>query len=149
MVLLTQQRLKRKIVKRVALGAAAVELAVVAPLLFLILGGIIEFGQAFRIEHVLSSSCRRGARAATITGATTSRVQSDLKTQLFQALKVKAADVTVNITVNGGTTDISQAKKGDQVAVTVLVPYSKAGVGFFSQTFFSSNLSSTCTFERE
>jgi Flp pilus assembly protein TadG len=119
--------------KRIADGAAAVEFALIAPLFLLILGGIIEFGQAFKIEHLLSNACRRGARTATISGSTTSQVQTNVKNQCETMLGVKGADVTVNVLVNGTTSDVSTAVKGDQIDVEVSIPYSKAGAGFFTQ----------------
>ena len=41
-------------------GAAAIEFALVVPLFLLVITGIVEFGQAFRTQHVLSTaSCLR------------------------------------------------------------------------------------------
>ena len=132
------------------LGAAAVEFAVVAPLFFLLLAGIMEFGQAFRIEHMLSIACRRGARAAVVEGATTSQVQQKVKAHCVQTLKVAEANVTVEIAVNGDPlVDVSKALEGAEISVTVKVPYSKAGVGFYANMFATSTLSSTCLLEHE
>lgn len=131
-------------------GASAVEFAVVAPIFFLMLGGVIEFGQAFRIQHTLANACRRGARSAILAGATNSQVGSNVTNQCTQMLGVKATDVAVNFAVNGvSNADLSQAQKGDQINVSVSIPYSKAGVGFFSKTFSSATLSATSIFEHE
>lgn len=131
-------------------GAATVELAVVAPLFLLLLAGIIEFGLAFRIQHTLSSAARRGARAAAVEGAGTSTLVGRVKSHCVQSLGVNEADVAVSVAVNGNPgSDLSVAESGDEVRVTVCIPYSKAGVGFFANTFATSTLTSTCTFERE
>jgi Flp pilus assembly protein TadG len=131
-------------------GAAAVEFAVVAPLFFLLLAGIMEFGQAFRIEHMLSIACRRGARSAVVEGATTSQVQNKVKAHCVQTLKVAEANITVEVAVNGNPlVDVSQALEGAEISVTVKVPYSKAGVGFYANMFANSTLSSTCLLEHE
>ncbi len=131
-------------------GIAAVEFAVVAPMFVLLLAGIMEFGQAFRIEHMLSSASRRGARTAVINGSTTTQVVQKVKSQCVETLGVKDTDVSVEVTVNGNTTtDLSKAKGGDEIDLTVSILYSKAGVGFFASMFASSTLSSTCTFEHE
>jgi uncharacterized membrane protein len=45
-------------------GAAAVELALVMPLLLLILFGIIDFGRMFNAQITLTQAAREGARAA-------------------------------------------------------------------------------------
>jgi Flp pilus assembly protein TadG len=131
-------------------GAAAVEFAVVAPLFLLLLGGIIEFGQAFRIQHVLSTAARRGARSAIVEGATNSQVQENVRADCVRTLGVSEADVTVGCAINGSSdSDLGQARDGSEISVTVNIPFSKAGVGFFAQTFSNSTLSSTCTLEHE
>jgi Flp pilus assembly protein TadG len=47
-------------------GAAAVEFAIIFPLLFLILAGIIDFGRAFFTEIQLANAAREGARTAVL-----------------------------------------------------------------------------------
>ncbi|MFJ6133049.1 TadE/TadG family type IV pilus assembly protein [Janibacter terrae] len=47
-------------------GAAAVELAIVLPLLFLIIAGIVDFGRYFLTEIQLTNAVREGARVAVI-----------------------------------------------------------------------------------
>jgi Flp pilus assembly protein TadG len=136
--------------KRVRCGVAAVELAVVAPLFLLLLGGIIEFGEAFRVEHMLANATRRGARSAIVDGTATSQVLQQVKTHCVQTLGVYEADVTVQLAINGITgVDLSQAAEGDEISVTVRVPFSKVGAGFYAKMFSTSILSSTCTLEHE
>jgi Flp pilus assembly protein TadG len=48
-------------------GAAAVEMAIVLPLLLLVLGGVVDFGRAFFTQIVLSNAAREGVRAASIS----------------------------------------------------------------------------------
>lgn len=131
-------------------GAAAVEFAIIAPLFLLLLAGIIEFGQAFHIQHGLSNAARRGARAAITEGATTAAVTQKIKMQCQNVLGVSQSDANVQIAVNNNIgTDVSQAKTGDEITVSVSVPYMKAGVGFFANLFSNSTLTSTFTLERE
>jgi Flp pilus assembly protein TadG len=47
-------------------GAAAVELAVILPLLLLILFGIMEFGRAYNVQVSLTQAAREGARYAAV-----------------------------------------------------------------------------------
>jgi Flp pilus assembly protein TadG len=127
-----------------------VEFAIIAPLFFLLLAGIMEFGQAFQIEHALSNACRRGARAAVMETAMNAPVEQMVKAHCVQTLGVNVADVNVDIAVNGGLgTALSSAKTGDAISVTVSVPYAKAGAGFYANRFSNSILSSTCTLEHE
>jgi Flp pilus assembly protein TadG len=131
-------------------GAAAVEFAVVAPLFLLLLAGIIEFGQAFRIEHLLSNACRRGCRAAVVEGPTTEQVRDKIKSQCVDFLGVSAADIDVQVAVNGNSSaNLADAEQGAEISVTVSVPFSKAGAGFYAKLFSTSTLASTCTLERE
>jgi Flp pilus assembly protein TadG len=43
-------------------GAEIIEMAIVAPLLMMLLGGIFDFGMAFRSWEALSNAAREGAR---------------------------------------------------------------------------------------
>lgn len=131
-------------------GAAAVEFAIIAPLFFLLLAGIMEFGQAFRIEHALANASRRGARMAAMEAATNAQIEQMVKAHCSRALGVDEASVIINISVNGKAgTDLTTAQAGDEISVTASTPYSKAGVGFFANIFSNSILSSTCTMEHE
>jgi TadE-like protein len=47
-------------------GAAAVEMAIVLPLLLMLLLGIIEFGRVFNVQISLSQAAREGARHAAV-----------------------------------------------------------------------------------
>lgn len=47
-------------------GAAAVEFAIIFPLLLLLIGGVIDFGRAYFTQVVLANAAREGARAAVV-----------------------------------------------------------------------------------
>lgn len=47
-------------------GAAAVEMAIVLPLLLLVIAGIVDFGRFFMTEIQLTNAAREGARVAVI-----------------------------------------------------------------------------------
>jgi Flp pilus assembly protein TadG len=131
-------------------GAAAVEFALVAPLFFLLLAGMIEFGQAFRIQHCLSAAARQGARASVLEGATASTVIQKVRNQCVDTLHVSADDVTVVLYINGeASTSLADASTGQEIRVTASIPYSQAGVGFYANLFSNSTISASCSFERE
>lgn len=54
--------------RRADRGAAAVEFALVLPLLLLIIFGIIDFGRAYNAQASLNSGVREGARVLALTG---------------------------------------------------------------------------------
>jgi len=47
-------------------GGAMVEFALVAPILFLVMLGIFEFGRAWHVYHTITDAAREGARKAVI-----------------------------------------------------------------------------------
>lgn len=97
-------------------GAAVVEFAVVAPILFLLIFGMIEFGRMVMVQQVLTNASREGARVGILDGATTSEVTSKVNTYLTAA-KITGATVTV-------TPDPpSNAGAGDSVTVDVKVNF--------------------------
>ncbi|MFW5470911.1 TadE/TadG family type IV pilus assembly protein [Knoellia sp. CPCC 206435] len=60
-------------------GAAAVEMAIVLPLLLLIMGGVVEFGRALFIQNMATNAAREGARMRALgytTVQATERVNS-------------------------------------------------------------------------
>lgn len=60
-------------------GASAVEFALVASLLFLILFGTIQFGIAFNQYQGITASAREGARLGALPGTTVAQIQQRVK----------------------------------------------------------------------
>lgn len=60
-------------------GAAAVEFALVLPVLVMILMGIIDFGMATNAQAILANAARDGARAASLTGSEAKACSAALK----------------------------------------------------------------------
>src|SRR3982751_3751709 len=56
----------RQLLKRNRKGAAAVEFALVVPLVLLLLWGIVDIGRAFYTLNNLASAVREGARTAAV-----------------------------------------------------------------------------------
>ena len=83
-------------------GASAVEFALIAALLLMIVFGIIQFGIAYNRQQSLESAAREGARVASIDGT-----QSAITTRVGQAVSlINSADITISYsysTDNGST----------------------------------------------
>ncbi|MEN6493341.1 MAG: TadE family protein [Thermoguttaceae bacterium] len=99
-------------------GVAAVEFAVVAPLFFLLIMGMIEFGRMIMVQQVITNGSREGARLAVLDGVTTTEVTSTVDNYLR------------NAAVNGATVRVvpdppSSAGYGEPVTVTVSVPFNQ------------------------
>lgn len=109
-------------------GVAAVEFAFVAPLLFMLVFGIIEFGRMIMVHQIITNASREGARRAIIENASSTEVTT-LVSDYLTAASVTGATVTV------APGDLSVGF-GEPVTVTVAVPFenvSWAGVGWFLQ----------------
>lgn len=135
-------------------GAALVETALVLPIFMMIMVGIVEFGRAFMVANMLAESARHGARIAIVPGATNTSVESEVKTRVSELAHVRAADVTVAITIApdprnsnpNGVLSVSQ--KRDLVTVAIQVPFSK--VNLVPIEWLSGvNLSARCSMRHE
>jgi Flp pilus assembly protein TadG len=64
----SQLRRVRRRFARSECGAAAVEFALVAPVLLMLVFGIVDFGRAMWTYNVLTAALREGARAGAVSG---------------------------------------------------------------------------------
>lgn len=77
-------------------GAAAVEFALVLPILLLLVFGIIEFGRLYNIQTSITAAARQGARVMALNHGATPN--SDATASLISAAKpytVTASQVTI------------------------------------------------------
>jgi Flp pilus assembly protein TadG len=105
-------------------GAAAVEFALVAPVFFLMIFGMIEFGRAIMVQQVLTNAAREGARVGVLDSQTPThdQVVSTVNTYLQNA-GISGATVTID----AGTAHSSEptsAGYGEPVKVMVQIPFS-------------------------
>lgn len=112
-------------------GAALVEAAIVLPLLFTIILGIVEFGRGMMVGQMTVTAARMGARRSVIDGSTNADVEQKVQDFLGNSAGVDAGDVEVLITITpdpGNTTvgnEVGNAEVGDMINVTVRVPFDK------------------------
>ncbi len=123
-------------------GAAVVEFAVVAPVFFILVFGMIEYGRAVMVEQILTNAAREGARVAILTSATTANVTSEVTTYLSNA---SITGATVTISPNPPAT----AAAGTTVSVTVSIPFTS--VSWLPSPFYlgSTTLSAKCSMRTE
>jgi Flp pilus assembly protein TadG len=109
-----QKRDRREEVQQVSdeseRGAAAVEFAILLPLLLMLVLGTIEFGRAYNAQITLTNAARDGVRVMAIgndpTGAKT-------------AAKNAAASVSTAIPTSDITLSTTACSTGDQVTLTI------------------------------
>lgn len=97
-------------------GQALVEFALLAPILLLILFGIVQFGIAFRDSIALTDAVRAGARQATVSRNAPDPVSSTRSAVLAAASDLDAAKVIVTASPLPWT-------EGAKVTVSATYPY--------------------------
>ena len=107
-------------------GSAAVEFAMLAPALLLIIGGIMDFGHAYYIKQVVTNASREGARYGVtfLVDSTAKRIPpSGMSPTISSYVTTKyisqtlVADLNPTVTVSGA--GYSTGAKGQPVQVTV------------------------------
>ena len=123
-------------------GAAVVEFAVVAPVFFLLIFGMIEYGRMVMVQQVLTNASREGARVGILDGSTGSDVSTTVSGYLTSS-SISGATITVD------PANPSAAGAGDPVTVTVSVPFNQ--VSWLPAPMFlgGQTLSATTVMRRE
>ncbi len=136
------------------LGAATVEMAIVLPIFFMVVMGIVEFGRAMMVGQLITNAARFGARESSVDGATNATVTTAIKAFVSDSVGVSQADITVDIVVNPGAGNpdpndlLSAAQPKDICQVTVKVPYDK--VGYIAGRYLSgTELKGQCIMRHE
>jgi Flp pilus assembly protein TadG len=127
-------------------AAATVEFAVVAPVLFAVVLGVIEFGRAMMVMELLNNAARTGARAGVLAGSSDSDVQTAVD-GVMTGTGVSGYHYTVK--VNGNTANANTATTGDSISVTVYVSADSVSWLPVSKFLGGSNLTSTAVMRRE
>lgn len=123
-------------------GTAAVEFAITAPLLFLLLFGLVEFARAMMVQQILTSCSREACRVAIIAGKT----KDDATKRITEPL---ASGGISNYTITYAPDPPSTAKESDPVVVTVQVQLGKVSWLPMPGFLGNINLIGSSTFSRE
>jgi Flp pilus assembly protein TadG len=101
-------------------GVAAVEFALISPVMFLITFGMIEVGSVMMIKNSLTQASRIGARVASLPLATSDHVYANVRNEL-QVMGLEHAAIAIHPEV------LSLIPPGGNVTVTVSVDPSTVG----------------------
>jgi Flp pilus assembly protein TadG len=115
-------------------GQALVEFALVAPILFLLLFGIVQFGIAFMNNVALTDAVRTGARKAAVSRSAADPTQATKSAVLGAANDLNQSKVSITVT--------SDWVSGDNVTVTATYPYQ---INLLGIVVASGNLHSSTT----
>lgn len=123
-------------------GSVAVELAVTAPLLILLLLGLVEFGRAMMALHALEESARAACRIAILDGTTSENV-SQMVSASLQPSGISNYELTIS------PADFANASKWEPVTVTVKARFDNLSWLPVPQFLGSKQLVGSCTLPRE
>jgi Flp pilus assembly protein TadG len=143
---LTNEKLEKpcRSYRRNRRAAAAVEFAVVAPVFFLLIFGMIEYGRMVMVQQVITNASREGARLAVLDGATYAEVDARVDEYLVSA-SIDTASAVLTVAPNPPT----NAAFGDPITVTVSIPF--AEVSWLPSPMYlgGKTLSATTVMRRE
>ena len=105
-------------------GAAMVEMAMVAPLFFLLVFGLIEFARMVMVQHTLSEAARAGCRKAALVttndqALVNAAIRSGLGASMGTEEQINACQVTVT------PSNFSGMDSETEITTTVEVNYSE------------------------
>ena len=112
-------RNEKRLSRYVRRAAAAVEMAVVAPLLLMMICGTIEFGWVFWIQETLTNATREGCRVAVLPGSTDTDIRNRFNT----------AVAPTGLSITSAMLTLTHATTGNPVeTVSVTIPRSQVSL---------------------
>jgi hypothetical protein len=125
-------------------AAAAVEFALIAPVFFLLILGMIEYGRMVMIQQVITNASREGARQAVLDGSTTAAIDTLVRDYL-QLGQVSPASAVITVAPDPPT----DAEFGDPITVTVAIPFDEVSWLPSPMYLGGKTLSATTVMRRE
>ncbi|WP_218221659.1 TadE/TadG family type IV pilus assembly protein [Nesterenkonia sp. Act20] len=115
-------------------GASAVEFAIVAPILVLMLLGILAFGHAFHVQSVLSNAARDGVRVMALQDTSSGAdPQTEARQTAITSAAPSASVAADQITITPATCEAASTVGPGTATVTISYPMQLLG-GFGSVT---------------
>lgn len=131
-----------------------VEAAMVLPIFFLAIVGIIEFGRGMMVSQLVTNASREAARRSVLDGSTNLTVEQYIQDKLSASIGTSGTDVNVTISItpdpanSTSGNELVNAQPYDLVTVNVSVPFDK--VSFFTGRFLAGkSLSAETTMRHE
>ena len=118
-----RSRIRSRIECAARRGASVVEMTVVAPVFFLMILGMIEFGRMLMVRQALTNAAREGCRAAAlVTTTSSSTADSAVRSNLQNVITVSSDTSKCRVTISPST--LSGMASGTAISTTVDVNYS-------------------------
>ena len=103
-------------------GQALAEFALIMPILFLLIAGIIGFGRAWNLQQVVVDASREGARTAVVQNPATADSATGVAA-VKHVIRVRLHSAAVDTTTATITLAGKWRSTGDSMQVAVHVPY--------------------------
>ena len=123
-------------------GAAAVELAVVTPVLLILVLGIIESGQAISVRQSMLDAARGACRLATLENVTNQQALDQIDAAMSTA-RISQFSATVS------PTPLTSANKGDLVSVQISANFNDVSWLPIPNYFAGLTLTGACSLPHE
>jgi Flp pilus assembly protein TadG len=123
-------------------GAVAVEFAVIAPLIFVLLFAGVEFGRTLMAYHGLEAAAREGCRRAVAWNATQQSVEQTVAERLT-SFGISSYTLTTDPAV------VTSAALWDPITVRVEVPYGRVSWLPLPKYLQGITLAGSCTVPQE
>jgi Flp pilus assembly protein TadG len=120
-------------------GAGLVEFAILAPLLVILLFGLLEFGLSLYAKEVLTNASREGARFGVVY-CNPRKNSTEIRNKVQEYLTKSGFTDTASIDVTG-----AGGTNGSQLTVMVSYPYTFEVLPGFFANFFDSTMAGSVT----
>ncbi len=125
---------RRAVMSKRRRGAATVELAVVAPVLFLLVFTLFEFGRMVMVQQALTNAAREGCRVATLA-TTTSSLDAETAVRHYLQSVIPNAGNASTVAVNVNPSGLTGITPGTQITIDTSV--SLADVSWLPNNFLN------------
>ena len=141
---------KRRTAARTRRGTSIVEFAVVAPVVFLFIFGIIEFGRLMMVQEAMTNAAREACREASLaTTINSADVDAAARNVMLGVMSDAANTATVRVTMNPAS--MASVSSGTPVNVYIEANFSDVSwlPGSFLDIAGTRVISAEATFDRE
>jgi Flp pilus assembly protein TadG len=127
---------RRKHARHCRRGVAAVEFALVLPILMILAFGLWEYGRLVEVQQILSNAAREGGRLAAVGSKSTSEVQEHVRMYLDAQGLNTAGMPTPEVTnlTSSDRNDPREAEQLDRFRIRVFFPTANCRWFFFRYT---------------
>ena len=123
-------------------GASAVEFSIIAPLLFVMVFGCVEFSRAFMATQSLEEAARSGCRVAVLRGATTNEIDTEVR-------RILAPVSICTYTMQIQPASIAMAERWTPVTVTITASFADLAWLPMPRFLGGKTYTSSCTLPKE